>query len=116
MLTAAFIFKPGKRDAEFDRLNALISEAARATGGFLGEESWQSADGQLLNATYYWDSMEALKRFSSHPKHLEAKREYQHWYGQFHVVISEVVQSYGDGGLEHLTPNERMSTSPMAMP
>ncbi|KRB84960.1 antibiotic biosynthesis monooxygenase family protein [Noviherbaspirillum sp. Root189] len=116
MLTAAFIFQPGKRDAEFDRLNALISEAARATGGFLGEESRQSADGQLLNTTYYWDSMEALKRFSSHPKHLEAKRGYKHWYGGYHVVMSEVAKSFGDGGPEHLTPSERMGTSSMAMP
>lgn len=116
MLTAAFIFQPGKRDEEFDRLNALISEAAHATGGFLGEEAWQSADGQLFNATYYWDSMEALKRFSSHPRHLEAKRQYARWYGGFHVVISEVVKSYGDGGVEHLTPNERPSLPPMAMP
>lgn len=115
MLTTAFIFHPEKRDAEFDRLHALISEAARATGGFLGEESWQSADGQLINATYYWDGMEALKRFSSHPKHLEAKREYKYWYGGFHVVISEVVKSCDYRGFEPLTPGGCMRT-PMTMP
>ena len=107
MYSAAFIFEPGVYDARFHELNALIDVAAKATPGYLGAESWRSPNGKVANATYYWESLEALKRFSSHPDHLEAKRQYSRWYDSFHIVISQVIRSYGDGVLEHITPNER---------
>lgn len=107
MYSAAFMYEPGNYDAEFHRLSALIDEVARSLPGFLGVESWQSPDGKKNNATYYWASLEDLKSFSSHPQHLEAKRQYQRWYGSFHIVISQVIRSYGDGGFSTLTPNER---------
>ena len=45
--------------------------------------------------------------FSMHPRHIEAKRQYKKWYKGFHVVISEIQQSYGDGFFPHITPNSR---------
>jgi heme-degrading monooxygenase HmoA len=109
MYSASFIFEPGTYDARFHELNALIDAAARATAGYIGVESWRSADGTRANATYYWTSLEALREFSSHPSHIEAKRQYQRWYRGYHIVIAEVVRSYGDGRLSiaHFTPNER---------
>lgn len=107
MYSAAFIFEPGTYDDEFHRLNALIDEAARATDGFIGTESWQSGDGKIRNATYYWESLESLQQFSRHPRHLEAKRQYTNWYNGYHIVVSEIVRSYGDERISHLTPNER---------
>ena len=107
MYSAAFIFEPGEYDARFHDLNALIDRAARATDGYLGSESWRSADGNARNATYYWESLDALKQFSIHPDHIEAKRQYSRWYAGYHVVVSEVLRSYGDGVLAHITPNER---------
>jgi heme-degrading monooxygenase HmoA len=107
VFSAAFIFEPGQYDAEFTRLDGLIEAAARAMPGFLGVELWVSEDGKRRNATYYWDSLEELKAFSRHPDHLEAQRQYTRWYKGFHIVISEVVRSYGDGALAHLTPNSR---------
>ena len=107
MYSAAFIFEPGDYDDEFHRLNDLIDAAANATDGYLGAESWFSKDGKIVNATYYWDNLEALSTFSRHPQHLEAKRQYQRWYKSYHIVISEVVRSYGDGGMSHFTPNDR---------
>ena len=107
MYSAAFIFEPGVYDTRFHELNALIDRAAKATLGYLGAESWRSANGKVANATYYWESLEALRSFSSHPDHLEAKRQYSRWYHGFHIVISQVIRSYGDGVLEHITPNER---------
>lgn len=107
MYSAAFIFKPGTYDDEFHRLNALVDEAARATPGYIGAESWLSPDGQVRNATYYWDSLEALKAFSRNPHHLEAKRQYSRWYDGYHIVVSEVLRSYGDGTIAHFTPDER---------
>lgn len=107
MFSAAFIFKPGEYDDEFHRLNGLIDEAANNTDGYLGAESWKSMDGKTINATYYWESLEALQTFSRHPRHLEAKQQYSRWYKGYHIVVSEVVRSYGDGTIAHFTPNER---------
>ena len=107
MYIAAFNFEPGAYDARFHALNALIDAAARATPGFVGAESWRSADGRRANATYYWATLEALREFSMHPKHVEAKREYARWYRGYQIVISQVVRSYGDGAYPHFTPNER---------
>ena len=107
MYAAAFIFEPGADDERFHTLDALIEAAAVANPGYLGRETWYSEDRTRLNATYYWRDLDALKVFSAHPQHLEAKREYQRWYKGFHIVISEVVRSYGDGALSHITPNSR---------
>jgi heme-degrading monooxygenase HmoA len=107
MYSASFIFEPGAFDDKFHALDALIQAAAEATDGYLGQENWKSADGKKINAIYYWTSLEALKEFSSHPKHLEAKSQYTQWYRGFHIVIAEIVKSYGDGGLDHITPNQR---------
>ena len=107
MYSASFMFEPGTRDNEFHRLNRLIERAAAATPGFLGSESWHAPGGGRVNATYYWETLEALRAFSAHPDHLEAKRRYKSWYGGYHVVISEVLHSYGDGAFEHPTPDTR---------
>ena len=107
MYMVSFIFEPGRYDARFHELNALIDAAAHASPGYVGAESWRSADGCRANATYYWESLEALREFSTHPQHVEAKRRYQQWYDGYHVVIAEVVRSYGDGRLGHFTPNSR---------
>ena len=107
MISAAFIFKPGTYDNEFHRLNDLIDKAARSNPGFMGAETWQSENGQVLNATYYWRSLEDLQAFSRDPDHLAAKNQYSRWYDGYHIVISEILRSYGDGALEHVTPDER---------
>ncbi len=107
MLSASFIFTEADLNDEFFALDAKIAAAAKATPGFLGKENWVTADGAKKKSTYYWQDQSALKAFSSHPLHLEAKKQYQKWYGGFHVVISEVVKSYGDGALAHITPNNR---------
>ena len=107
MYSAAFIFQPGDYDDEFHRLNSLIDAAARETEGFLGTESWHSPDGDTLNATYYWESLDALRSFSRNPNHLQAKKQYSRWYDGYHIVVSEVIRSYGDGSIDHLTPNDR---------
>ena len=107
MFSAAFIWEPGEYDAEFHRLNAIIDEVARSLPGFLGSETWRSADGSRNNAVYYWDSLDTLKAFSTDPVHQEAKRQYSRWYKGYHIVVSEVLRSYGDGGFTHITPNAR---------
>lgn len=103
MYSAAFIFAPGDYDAEFHRLNALIDKAAAQTPGFIGSESWQDATGRVRNATYYWETLDALQSFSRNPHHLEAKQQYDRWYQGYQIVVSEILKSYGDGNLSHLT-------------
>ena len=107
MYSAAFIFKPGTYDDEFHRLNNLINAAATATEGYLGAETWKSQDGDVVNAVYYWETLDALQVFSKHPTHLEAKKQYSRWYDGYHIVISEVLRSYGDNTIAHFTPNDR---------
>lgn len=109
MFSASFIWEPGVYDAEFHRLNAILDGLARSLPGFLGVEFWQTADGHRKNATYYWDNLDTLKLFSAHPSHQEAKRQYAQWYNGYHIVISEVLRSYGDGAFAHITPNDRKS-------
>ena len=107
MYCAAFIWEPGVYDAEFHRLNGAIEQIARSLPGFLGSETWQSADGTRKCAHYYWTDLDTLKAFSVHPTHQEAKRQYSRWYNGYHIVVSEIVRSYGDGSLLHITPNDR---------
>jgi len=107
MFSAAFIWEPGTYDDEFNELNALIEAAAIAAPGYLGVEEWKSEDGKRRNATYYWENLEGLKVLSTHPKHIEAKQKYAQWYNGYHIVISEVVKSYGDSAFAHITPSTR---------
>lgn len=111
MYSVAFIFEPGEYDGDFHRLNDAIDTVARSMDGFLGAESWRSPDGRRTNATYYWTELESLKAFSRHPDHLAAKRQYARWYEGFHIVVSEVIRSYGDGAFAHITPNERQRSA-----
>lgn len=107
MFMASFIFTEKNLDEEFFRLDELIAQAAEQTDGFIGKENWVSPDGAKRNSVYYWENQDALREFSRHPKHIEAKQKYQAWYGGFHIVISEVVKSYGDSAFDHITPNSR---------
>ena len=107
MYSAAFIFEAGTYDDDFHRLNAEIKAVAAALPGFLGVEHWNAPDGRRANATYYWSDLETLKSFANHPAHQEAKRQFARWYDGYHIVVSEVLRSYGNGTLAHLTPNDR---------
>ncbi len=107
MYSASFIWEPGDYDEEFHRLNDIIDEVAQSLPGFIGVDGWQTADGSRKNAVYYWDSLETLKAFSRHPAHLEAKKQYSRWYNGYHIVVSEVLRSYGDEAFAHPTPNDR---------
>ena len=106
MYSAAFIFEPGQSDDTFHRLNGEIAEAARPTPGVLGSEAGTDDAGTRVNAVYCWETLEALRTFAAHPRHVEAKRRYAEWYDGFHVVIAQGLDSYGDGHIGHVTPND----------
>ena len=107
MFSAAFIWEPGTYDSEFNELNAIVEAAAKASPGFIGVEEWASDDGKRRNATYYWESMAGIKSLASDPNHIAAKKKYSKWYNGYHVVISEVIKSYGDSAFQHFTPNDK---------
>lgn len=103
MLQASFLFRPGRLDAEFEALNAAIGARAREIAGFVGEEGWRSPDGSLRLAVYFWTDRESLDRFLRDDVHRRAKGRQREWYDGYHVIVSEIVSTYGDGRLPHVT-------------
>ncbi len=101
MFTSTFTFAKRVFDDEFHALDERIAAMARATPGYLGEESWENPATGLVANVYYWDSMAALQSLMKHPDHLAAKRQQARWLQGYHVVIAEVVGSYGDGNITH---------------
>lgn len=104
MFSSTFIFVKRQYDDEFHRLDQEIAEAARATPGYVGEESWENAATGLISNVYYWESLEALQALIKHPTHLQAKSKQENWLAGYQVVISQVLRIYGDSKLDGLLP------------
>ncbi len=99
VVSSTFIFAKKQYDDEFHRLDAIIAEAARSTPGYLGEETWENAATGLVQNVYYWSSMAALRALMDHPAHRQAKAAHGNWLAGYRVVISQVMRTYGDGGI-----------------
>jgi heme-degrading monooxygenase HmoA len=97
--SSTFIFAKGAWDEEFHRLDEAIAAAAKATPGYLGEESWENPATGLVSNVYYWESLEALQALMRHPTHLEAKAKQAQWLAGYQVVVSRVLRVYGDSKL-----------------
>ncbi len=104
MYSSTFIFAKGEWDEEFYRLDEQIAAAARATPGYLGEESWENPTTGLVSNVYYWESMDALQALMRHPTHLEAKAKQAQWLAGYQVVVSQVLRVYGDSKLAGKLP------------
>jgi heme-degrading monooxygenase HmoA len=104
MYSSAFIFAKAEWDEEFYRLDEEIAKVAKATPGYLGEESWENTATGLISNVYYWESLEALQSLMSHPTHLEAKSKQANWLAGYQVVISQVLRTYGDSKLAGKPP------------
>ncbi|MFN0182554.1 MAG: antibiotic biosynthesis monooxygenase family protein [Aquabacterium sp.] len=101
VVTSTFTFAKRAFDDEFHALDEVIAAAARATPGYLGEESWENPSNGQVSNVYYWDSMDALQALMAHPAHRAAKQRQQQWLAGYQVVVAQVLRSYGDGGLAH---------------
>jgi heme-degrading monooxygenase HmoA len=101
MYTATFTFAKGEYDDEFHRLDEAIAEAAKSIPGYLGEEAWENAASGLVSTVYYWETLESLQQLIQHPMHLEAKERQARWINGYHIVVAQVLRSYGDGGIAH---------------
>jgi heme-degrading monooxygenase HmoA len=99
MYSSTFIFAKRQYDDAFHRLDQMIAEVAKEIPGYLGEEAWENPDTGLISNVYYWETLEALQQLIAHPRHLEAKARQGDWLAGYQVVISEVIRTYGDGGL-----------------
>ncbi|QTD94281.1 antibiotic biosynthesis monooxygenase [Burkholderia anthina] len=64
---STFIFRAGQYDDEFHRLDRRIADMARATPGYLGEETWENAEAGLIQNVYYWESEAAPRQLMQHP-------------------------------------------------
>ncbi len=100
MICVQFIFKPGGYDEDFHRLDDQIEKFARGLPGFDRVETWQSADGDVLNAVYYFADTQSLVQLSRFPQHLQAKEQVQRWYDGYRIIVSEITATYGDGRLD----------------
>jgi heme-degrading monooxygenase HmoA len=107
MYTSTFTFAKRNFDEEFHALDELIARVARSTPGYLGEESWENASNGLVSNVYYWETMEALQSLMEHPAHAVAKQRQQQWLAGYQVVIAQVLESYGDGGIVHPLADRR---------
>ena len=116
MFTATFTFAAGVFDAEFHAMDQAIAEVARATPGYLGEESWENPANGLVATVYYWETLEALQALMQHPTHRAAKARQQQWLNGYQVVIAEVLANYGDGGIAHPLAGRQLSTDRLRPP
>ena len=101
MYTSTFMFAKRQYDAQFLALDEVIAEAARATPGYMGEESWENPATGYVSNVYYWASLESLRRLMDHPAHLAAKEQQARWLQGYQIVIAQVIRTYGDGAITH---------------
>lgn len=97
--SARFTFRSKEYDQEFKQLNDAIDEVATLNPGFLGKERWSNEEENKKSVVYYWDSLEALKKFSRNPDHRKAKQQYEKWYSGYEIIIANVLEFRSDGGL-----------------
>ena len=103
MFACSFMFVPGNLDDEFFALDSVIDDYARSLDGFVGVDRWWSEDKKARNVVYFFQDKETVSQFAQFPDHVKAKEEYAKWYQGYHVVISEVTATYGDGRMTGLT-------------
>ncbi|MDF3819523.1 hypothetical protein P3G55_06415 [Leptospira sp. 96542] len=103
MISATFIFKPKKSDAEFLALDQSIETFVENHPEYLGKDSWANENKGELAVVYYFATMKGLEELKNQVDHKMAKSKYSEWYAGYQVVIAEVVRHYGDGRLDHPT-------------
>jgi heme-degrading monooxygenase HmoA len=114
MYSATFTFAKGDYDDEFHQRDRAIADVARSIPGYLGEEAWENPSSGLISTVYYWETLAALQQLAEHTLHVAAKERQGRWLNGYHVTISQVLKSYGDGGISH--PLAHTSGGPASRP
>ena len=109
MFSSTFIFAKGDWDAEFYELDNQIASLAKSIPGYLGEETWENQSTGLVSNVYYWESLEALNKLVRHPAHVEAKSKQTKWLNGYRVVISQVMQTYGDERIQGIPTSKSVA-------
>lgn len=99
MICVQFVFKPGRYDDEFHRLDTAIDDYARSLPGFVATETWTAEHGTLVNAVYYFDDRKSVAQLARYPEHRDPKNQVRRWYDGCRIIVSDVRATYGDGRL-----------------
>lgn len=91
---ATFIFAKKEYDSEFYSLDTQIEQAALASKGYLGMESYQSLDSQRLINNYYWSNKEGMESLIFNATHREAMEKSERWLAGYQVVIAEITSAH----------------------
>jgi len=116
MYTSTFTFAPGAFDDEFHALDEEIARIAKSIPGYLGEESWENPSTGLISNVYYWETLDALQELVKHPVHVTAKERQARWLNGYQVVIAQVIDCYGDGGISHPLAHKTLTASGQRSP
>lgn len=102
MISATFIFKQKSSDSEFEALDNSIEKFVTNHPEYLGRDQWSNQEKGILAVVYYFQSEKGLAALKSFSDHKVAKSKYDKWYDGYKVIISQVLETYGDGNLDHL--------------
>ncbi|MBA7932663.1 hypothetical protein HV127_15600 [Klebsiella sp. RHBSTW-00215] len=97
---ATFIFEKREYDDEFYTLDRQIEQATLQSTGYLGMESFRSADGKRLINNYYWSEREGMDASINDAHHLQAKQKSAQWIAGYQVIIAQI-ESTHNHQLEH---------------
>ena len=80
-------------DEGYSAMANAMTELAKEQAGYLGIES--ARDGLGITVSY-WASLEAIKNWKEHTKHMAAQRlGKEKWYSSFKTRICKVERDYG---------------------
>lgn len=116
MISASFIFNKAEFDDEYYQLDEQIAQAAKATSGYIGEESWENPQSGKVCTVYYWEGREGLRELMANADHLKAKSASSRWLAGYQVVVSEVLATYGTQGYEHILNGRGFDNSGLRSP
>jgi len=111
MYTAKLTFAERELDPAFHALDQVISQIAKSVPGYQGEESGENTAAGIVCNVYYWDNLEALQQLIDHQAHRAAKQQQGKWPSGYQFLISQVLKSYGDGGIGHRSRRQEVAST-----
>ena len=95
-----FTFAKGDYDDEFNELDQAIDAIAKSIPGYLGEEAWESPSSGLISTiSTSWKRWKRSATRSPSRRSGLGKEQQARWINGYHVVVAEVIKSYGDRGI-----------------
>ena len=78
--------------ADYQALDAELSEMVKSQDGFVDVKSFTAADGERLTVVW-WRDQESLAKWKALPRHAEAQRTgRQKWYEYYKMDVAEIVR------------------------